>query len=226
MPRTPRTVLAVAATAALALGSTLLASTPAFAGDPSDACNFDSELEFSTAGAHWLQVCDHDGEVGEGSTPHKNDGLDGLGYIELNDGSTLPINVPEGDGNVSDDGSTVTITFTDVDVDSGGGDLVDIVVVRTFEGSFLSWRVSVFDADNGLPRADVPLALTGDLGSDTATITVPLGLSQVTYGDFGDPVIAFSIAAQLEPEILAIDEVLAVGDAAFQQKCLGKIAYI
>jgi lipopolysaccharide transport system ATP-binding protein len=35
--------------------------------------------------------------------------------------------------------------------------------------------------------------------------------------------LAFSIAAHLEPEILIVDEVLAVGDAAFQKKCLGKM---
>lgn len=35
--------------------------------------------------------------------------------------------------------------------------------------------------------------------------------------------LGFSVAAHLEPEILIIDEVLAVGDAAFQKKCLGKI---
>jgi len=35
--------------------------------------------------------------------------------------------------------------------------------------------------------------------------------------------LAFSVAAHLEPEILIVDEVLAVGDAAFQQKCLGKM---
>lgn len=35
--------------------------------------------------------------------------------------------------------------------------------------------------------------------------------------------LAFAIAAHLEPEILIVDEVLAVGDAAFQKKCLGKI---
>jgi lipopolysaccharide transport system ATP-binding protein len=35
--------------------------------------------------------------------------------------------------------------------------------------------------------------------------------------------LAFAIAAHLEPEILVIDEVLAVGDAAFQKKCLGKM---
>jgi lipopolysaccharide transport system ATP-binding protein len=36
--------------------------------------------------------------------------------------------------------------------------------------------------------------------------------------------LAFSIAAHLEPEILIVDEVLAVGDVAFQKKCLGKMA--
>ena len=36
--------------------------------------------------------------------------------------------------------------------------------------------------------------------------------------------LAFSIAANLDPEILIVDEVLAVGDVAFQKKCLGKMA--
>ncbi len=35
--------------------------------------------------------------------------------------------------------------------------------------------------------------------------------------------LAFSVAAHLEPEILIVDEVLAVGDAGFRQKCLGKM---
>jgi lipopolysaccharide transport system ATP-binding protein len=35
--------------------------------------------------------------------------------------------------------------------------------------------------------------------------------------------LAFAVAAHLEPEILIVDEVLAVGDAKFQQKCLGKM---
>jgi lipopolysaccharide transport system ATP-binding protein len=38
--------------------------------------------------------------------------------------------------------------------------------------------------------------------------------------------LAFAVAAHLEPEILVIDEVLAVGDAAFQQKCLGKMGEV
>src|SRR6202043_328800 len=35
--------------------------------------------------------------------------------------------------------------------------------------------------------------------------------------------LAFAVAAHLEPEILIIDEVLAVGDAEFQKKCIGKM---
>jgi lipopolysaccharide transport system ATP-binding protein len=38
--------------------------------------------------------------------------------------------------------------------------------------------------------------------------------------------LAFAVAAHLEPEILLVDEVLAVGDAAFQNKCLGKMGDI
>ena len=38
--------------------------------------------------------------------------------------------------------------------------------------------------------------------------------------------LAFSVAAHLEPEILIVDEVLAVGDAQFQAKCLGKMSQV
>ena len=38
--------------------------------------------------------------------------------------------------------------------------------------------------------------------------------------------LAFAVAAHLEPEILFVDEVLAVGDAGFQRKCLGKMEEI
>jgi lipopolysaccharide transport system ATP-binding protein len=38
--------------------------------------------------------------------------------------------------------------------------------------------------------------------------------------------LAFAVAAHLEPEILMVDEVLAVGDAAFQKKCLGKMGEV
>lgn len=38
--------------------------------------------------------------------------------------------------------------------------------------------------------------------------------------------LAFAVAAHLEPEILLVDEVLAVGDGSFQQKCLGKMGEV
>lgn len=38
--------------------------------------------------------------------------------------------------------------------------------------------------------------------------------------------LAFAVAAHLEPEILLVDEVLAVGDVAFQKKCLGKMSSV
>ena len=38
--------------------------------------------------------------------------------------------------------------------------------------------------------------------------------------------LAFAVAAHLEPEILIVDEVLAVGDAEFQKKCLGKMDHV
>ena len=38
--------------------------------------------------------------------------------------------------------------------------------------------------------------------------------------------LAFAVAAHLEPEILLVDEVLAVGDAAFQKKCLGQMGEV
>lgn len=38
--------------------------------------------------------------------------------------------------------------------------------------------------------------------------------------------LAFAVAAHLEPEILVLDEVLAVGDTAFQRKCLGKMGQV
>ncbi len=38
--------------------------------------------------------------------------------------------------------------------------------------------------------------------------------------------LAFAVAAHLDPEILVVDEVLAVGDAAFQKKCLGKMGEV
>ena len=38
--------------------------------------------------------------------------------------------------------------------------------------------------------------------------------------------LAFAVAAHLDPDVLIVDEVLAVGDVAFQKKCIGKMRSI
>ena len=49
------------------------------------------------------------------------------------------------------------------------------------------------------------------------------GFGTPSEKNFEEPCrLAFAIAAFLEPDILIIDEVLAVGDAEFQRQCLGK----
>jgi hypothetical protein len=190
-----RSRFALSATAAFALlaGTFALGAPAALAGDSANNCtDNESAIEFATAGGFWTFVCAQTGVVGDGGTPHKNDPFDNTGRISLFN-QTVPINVPAGDETTVVEGDTTTITYTDVDVDNGGGDLVDIEVVRTFEGSFVRWVVAVTDADDGLPRDDVWLRMDGNLGSDSATQFVELGQSIVSYGDPGDPVLAWQV---------------------------------
>ncbi len=50
-----------------------------------------------------------------------------------------------------------------------------------------------------------------------------LGMRKTEIARKFDEIVAFAVAAHLEPEVLIIDEVLAVGDAEFQRKCIDKI---
>lgn len=50
-----------------------------------------------------------------------------------------------------------------------------------------------------------------------------LGMHRAEIKRKFDEIVAFAVVAHLEPEILIVDEVLAVGDAQFQKKCLGKM---
>ena len=53
-----------------------------------------------------------------------------------------------------------------------------------------------------------------------------LGMTRAEIRKKFDEIVAFAVAAHLEPEILIVDEVLAVGDAQFQKKCLGKMGEV
>lgn len=192
MPRVPRRALAIAATAALATLGLSLGAGAAYAGDVANECTPVQNIEFATSGGFWAYVCPQTGELGEAGTPHKNDPFDGIGVIAL---GGVPINVPAGNETTVTAGSTTTITYTDVDVDAGGGDLVDIQVVREFGGSLVQWTISVFDADDQSPRSDVPLSLEGNLGSDSSTVFTPAGSALVSSGDPADPIVISHVDA-------------------------------
>lgn len=73
----------------------------------------------------------------------------------------------------------------------------------------------------GMPRRDIDRRF--DEIVDFAEISRFLDTPVKRYSTGMYMRLAFSVSAHLEPDILVVDEVLAVGDAAFQKKCLGKM---
>ena len=73
----------------------------------------------------------------------------------------------------------------------------------------------------GMTKREVKLKL--DEIADFAGVTRYLETPVKRYSSGMMVRLGFSVAAHLEPEILIVDEVLAVGDADFQKKCLGKL---
>lgn len=76
-------------------------------------------------------------------------------------------------------------------------------------------------AIHGLTRAEINRKF--DQIVDFAEVTRFLDTPVKRYSSGMYVRLAFAVAAHLEPDILIVDEVLAVGDATFQKKCLGKI---
>ena len=87
----------------------------------------------------------------------------------------------------------------------------------------LSGRENVFlnGAILGMPRAEI--ARKFDEIVDFSGVEEFIDTPVKRYSSGMHTRLAFSIAAHLDPEILIIDEVLAVGDAEFQRKCLAKM---
>ena len=87
----------------------------------------------------------------------------------------------------------------------------------------LSGRENVFlnGAILGMPRAEI--ARKFDEIVDFSGVEELVDTPVKRYSSGMHTRLAFSIAAHLDPEILIIDEVLAVGDAEFQRKCLAKM---
>jgi lipopolysaccharide transport system ATP-binding protein len=87
----------------------------------------------------------------------------------------------------------------------------------------LTGRENVFlnGAILGMKRAEVARKFDEIVGFAEVEPFIDTPVKQYSSGMYLR--LAFAVAAHLEPEILMIDEVLSVGDLAFQQKCLGKM---
>jgi len=73
----------------------------------------------------------------------------------------------------------------------------------------------------GMPRSEISRKF--DEIVDFAEVPAFIDTPVKRYSSGMQMRLAFAVAAHLEPEILIVDEVLAVGDAAFQRKCLGRM---
>lgn len=87
----------------------------------------------------------------------------------------------------------------------------------------LSGRENVFLNGAILGMSRVEIARKFDEIVDFSGVEAFIDTPVKRYSSGMQTRLAFSVAAHLEPEILIIDEVLAVGDAEFQKKCLGKM---
>jgi lipopolysaccharide transport system ATP-binding protein len=87
----------------------------------------------------------------------------------------------------------------------------------------LSGRENVFlnGAILGMPRAEIERKFDEIVAFSEVEKFIDTPVKRYSSGMYLR--LAFAVAAHLEPDILIVDEVLAVGDAAFQKKCLGKM---
>jgi lipopolysaccharide transport system ATP-binding protein len=104
-----------------------------------------------------------------------------------------------------------------------GGKVASLLEVGTGFHPELSGRENIFlnGAILGMPRSEIRRKF--DEIVEFAEVEKFLDTPVKRYSSGMYVRLAFAVAAHLEPEILIVDEVLAVGDAQFQKKCLGKM---
>ena len=90
----------------------------------------------------------------------------------------------------------------------------------------LTGRENIFlnGAILGMTKAEIRTRLDEIIGFAEIDTYVDTPVKRYSSGMYVR--LAFAVAAHLEPEILIVDEVLAVGDAQFQKKCLGKLGEV
>ena len=124
--------------------------------------------------------------------------------------------------------STLRVLAGIVPLDSGrcdvGGRVVAQLELGAGFGRGFTGRENVFlnAALHGLTRAEVEERLDGII--DFAELGEFIDLPVATYSQGMFLRLGFAIAAHLDPDVLLVDEVLAVGDEAFQRKCETRIA--
>jgi lipopolysaccharide transport system ATP-binding protein len=103
------------------------------------------------------------------------------------------------------------------------GRLASLLEVGTGFHPELTGRENIFlnGAILGMPRAEVQRKFDEIVAFAEVEKFLDTPVKRYSSGMYVR--LAFSVAAHLEPDILVVDEVLAVGDAAFQKKCLGKM---
>lgn len=143
--------------------------------------------------------------------------------FEVNRGDVLGVIGPNGAGK-----STLLKILSRITEPSEGrvsirGRVASLLEVGTGFHPELSGRENIFvnGAILGMTRKEIKAKL--DEIVDFAGVEKFLDTPVKRYSSGMYVRLAFAVAAHLEPEILIVDEVLAVGDAAFQKKCLGKM---
>lgn len=103
------------------------------------------------------------------------------------------------------------------------GHLASLLEVGTGFHSELTGRENIYlnGAINGMTRAEVKKKFDEIVDFSGVEQFIDTPVKRYSSGMYIR--LAFSVAAHLEPDILVVDEVLAVGDIEFQKKCLGKM---
>lgn len=103
------------------------------------------------------------------------------------------------------------------------GRIASLLEVGTGFHPDLTGRENIFlnGAILGMSKADIRKRLDGIIDFAEVERFIDTPVKRYSSGMYVR--LAFAVAAHLEPEILVVDEVLAVGDAQFQKKCLGKM---
>jgi lipopolysaccharide transport system ATP-binding protein len=159
---------------------------------------------------------------------NKSDKLLALDHInlEIKEGDTLGIIGPNGAGK-----STLLKILSRVTAPTSGsvrvkGRIASLLEVGTGFHPELTGRENTYlnGAILGMSRTEIDRKLQDIIEFAEIARFIDTPVKRYSSGMYVR--LAFAVAAHLEPEILVVDEVLAVGDYQFQQKCLGKMGDI